>query len=278
MKRKLVLSLLSFGLAMSLLAGCGSTTNTASTDNTKDNDVIETTTQASEEETLIDGVDTRYEVDMGDLAFYKNLSPYGEYTFDDITFEAIDEFELTSIYYFPLYNKDGICVGYIKNGRSVTITEKGVDSSWFRFKNPVEGTDYDYLYAAFFDIPQYGTASNLYTPDEYFALLDAQLEERYEKATASREKYLKENPSLTSEDYPEEIKCTRVDSKEGLTFYGEDSHSLYKEDCDGDLTEDGTIAIYAYSLYRHYEEVYFEVLDNRYGHIDYNVYVKEKEN
>jgi hypothetical protein len=262
-------------MAMSLSVGCGSSSNTSApnVEGTQTNETQETSTLVAEEESS-----TQEEVDMGDLVFYKELAPSAEYLISDVTFEPIDEFELTSIDSFPVYNIDGVCAGYIKSGSSVTITDKGVSSSWLRFQNPIEGTDYDYLYANFSNIPQYGTTSNMYTEDEFFALLDEQLEERYEKASASREKYLNENSGVTSEDYPEELKCTRVDSKEGLTYYGEESHSLYKNDCDGDLTEDGTIAIYAYSLYKHYEEVYFEIIDNKYGSLSYNLYVKEKEN
>jgi hypothetical protein len=269
MKKKVVSCLLALGMALSLLVGCGSSSSTTSTNATNE---VESVVASSEDET-----NTQEEVDMGDLVFYKDLASYGEYSISDVTFESTDEFELTSTDSFPVYNIDGICVGYIKSGCSVTITEKGVSSSWFRFENPVEGTDYDYLYGGLFNIPEYGTASNIYTTDEFFALLDEQLEERYEKASASREKFLNENPDVTSEDYPEEIKCTRVDSKDGLTFDGESSYSLYKEDCDGDVTEDGTIAIYAYSLYRHYEEIYFEIIKINYDSFSYNLYVKEKE-
>lgn len=45
----------------------------------------------------------------------------------------------------PIYSEEGTQVGYIKKGSTVKIDEC-LNFWWYRFKNPIEGTDYDELY------------------------------------------------------------------------------------------------------------------------------------
>lgn len=48
----------------------------------------------------------------------------------------------------PLYDGDGFNVGHVKAGRSIVATENSGEAAWSRFKNPIEGTPYDYLYVS----------------------------------------------------------------------------------------------------------------------------------
>lgn len=62
-----------------------------------------------------------------------------EYYEEDKTFVS----ETEEMY---LYNGEGRKVGYVKTGHPIIATEQAKDIAWSRFKNPVDGTDYDYLY------------------------------------------------------------------------------------------------------------------------------------
>lgn len=47
----------------------------------------------------------------------------------------------------PLYSGEGRLCGYLKEGGSIVVTEHcTVMTAWYRFPNPIEGTEYDYLY------------------------------------------------------------------------------------------------------------------------------------
>lgn len=47
----------------------------------------------------------------------------------------------------PLYSGEGRLCGHLNKGGSIEITEHcSVATAWYRFPNPIEGTEYDYLY------------------------------------------------------------------------------------------------------------------------------------
>ena len=47
----------------------------------------------------------------------------------------------------PLYSWDGRLCGHLNKGGSITITEHcTVATAWYRFPNPIEGTEHEYLY------------------------------------------------------------------------------------------------------------------------------------
>lgn len=53
----------------------------------------------------------------------------------------------------PLYSGDGRLCGHLNKGGNITITEHcSAANAWYRFPNPIEGTEYDYLYALIYDI------------------------------------------------------------------------------------------------------------------------------
>lgn len=78
----------------------------------------------------------------------------------------------------PLYSGEGRLCGYLKKGGSIEITEHcSVMTAWYRFKNPIEGTGYDYLYVKEFetvmssDIKAY--IEEVLTRDDRAKVLDA---------------------------------------------------------------------------------------------------------
>lgn len=47
----------------------------------------------------------------------------------------------------PLYSGDGRLCGHLNKGGNIVVTEHcTVATAWYRFENPIEGTEYDYLY------------------------------------------------------------------------------------------------------------------------------------
>ncbi len=47
----------------------------------------------------------------------------------------------------PLFSSDGRLCGHLNKGGSIVVTEHcSVATAWYRFPNPIEGTEYDYLY------------------------------------------------------------------------------------------------------------------------------------
>lgn len=274
MKKKVISILLTLGITMSLLSGCGDTSSTTAESSTENVETAASGQEASQEEGTSD------EIDMGDIVFYKEL-PEPKYLFSDVTFEPIDEvFDLTSINNFPVYNADGVNVGYIKNEKSVTVTEQGVNSSWLRFENPIDGTDYDYLYVMMIDIPELGTASNNYTFEEYLTMFDEALEEYYNIYSEQYDAYVAEHPNASEEVllYDGIVNPTptqRLDSADGLEFLHLQGISMIKSECDDE--NDGIKALAEY-YFQVYDSIYFEVVDERYGYVDVNFYANRREN
>lgn len=88
----------------------------------------------------------------GDIAFYDKIGD-PEYGISAFMFESIEEKMVNVVNDIPVYSEEGIEVGYVKGGTEVILTEHGINSRWYRFENPVNGTDYDYLCMLEDDIP-----------------------------------------------------------------------------------------------------------------------------
>lgn len=153
MKRKIVGILLT-GMIIVSLVGCG--TRTEATDDELDNETTEHTTEtdALEDEFGTEIVmdediaepDAFEGIETDEYVFYSEIARYGEFVpMQDQPFEAEN---ITFVTYedVPIYNVDGIEVGYVKTGSTINLTESATNISWARFENPVDGTDYDYLY------------------------------------------------------------------------------------------------------------------------------------
>ena len=147
MKKRVVIVLLT-GLVIASLAGCGAKAD-ATDQEVSESSSAETETDdeiASEE---VVGDDTEDEEELGDTN-YNGIILFAEKESKD--FDALDEIEYTSYNgyltaesYVPILDGDGYWIGSIEPGTTVSITEMSTDL-WARFENPIEGTDYDYLY------------------------------------------------------------------------------------------------------------------------------------
>lgn len=159
MKKK-ILSVLSLMLVCTMaaasLTGCG-TQARATDDEVVDGETIIVTEE--EDATTIDTEDEITETEVigeeetvfvgaenEDIVLYAEIAEYGPYMpFTDIAFEPESN---TVVAYedIPIYNEMGVEIGYVKNGSTVELTESATEIYWARFENPIEGTDYDYLY------------------------------------------------------------------------------------------------------------------------------------
>ena len=147
MKKRIVIALVT-GLMMVSFTGCGTKTEAtdqeipeSSSAETEADDEI-----ASEE---VAGEDTEDEEELGDTN-YNGIILFSEKESKD--FDALDEIEYKAFNgyieaesYVPILDGDGYWIGRIEPGTTVSITEMSTDL-WARFENPIEGTDYDYLY------------------------------------------------------------------------------------------------------------------------------------
>lgn len=88
------------------------------------------------------------------IVLYAEIAEYGEYcSQEDQTFEPVNN-TFTASDNLPVYNVEGIEVGYIKKDATITFTGYA-SNAWARFENPIAGTDYDYLYGfkEYADVP-----------------------------------------------------------------------------------------------------------------------------
>ena len=180
MKRKIV-GILVTGMIMTSLTGCGA--NAEATNATLDSgetiianekeDVTvepENSSEAMIAETVTEESNDKTEdftgAESSSIVLYAEIADRGDYLPQkDKTYEA----ETTTIVAYediPLYNGDGIKVGYIKNGATVTITEYAVETAWARFENPIKEADYDYLYMTKDSIKNSQKIENMLTVEE----------------------------------------------------------------------------------------------------------------
>lgn len=154
MKKK-VASVLVTGLIMASLVGCGTKTAEA-TDQVPESsnavvDVSDETTETKITETEAETEDNTKAAGESVGAEDENIVLYAEIgsqdycPLDEKNYESSTD-TVSAMEDIPLYNGGGYAVGYIKNGSSITLDETGTDIAWARFKNPIAGTDYDYLY------------------------------------------------------------------------------------------------------------------------------------
>ncbi len=210
----------------------------------------------------------------GDIVFYTELPEYGDYLLSDIEgFETVDEFHVTSTNKLPVYSIDGINVGYVKNGITVTVNEKGINSAWFHFLNPISGTDYEYLYVLSDDLITYGNVDNRYTPEEYFAKVREEIDKLEQESQESYDQFLEENPDIDLSIAGSPRKTITKDSPDGLETDGSiiGPSLLKNEDIESSIRSD------AQWIFGKYEEYYIDVTKESYFGMEYQVYGKERE-
>lgn len=89
----------------------------------------------------------------GDIVFYDEIGKYPDYLLSDVEYETMEDKVVTAVEDIPVYSAEGFKVGYVKGGITVILTEHGINTRWYRFENPVSGTNYDYLCMIDDDIP-----------------------------------------------------------------------------------------------------------------------------
>ena len=164
--KKRVLSFLVTGLVIASLAGCGAKAD--ATDQSPESSVVgsEADDSVTDESAGLVEADGEKESSSGfvgaedeNIVLYAEIAKYGDYTIfiDGVTFTDAND-SINAAEDVPVFNEDGIEVGYVKSGSTVSVTESG-SNAWARFENPIAGTDYDYLYV----LKDYVTDGNLIT-------------------------------------------------------------------------------------------------------------------
>lgn len=188
-KKRIVIAMVT-GLIIASLAGCGTQAD-ATDQEVSENSAVES--GAETEETATDEI-TSTEV-IGDdteengefvgaeddsIVLYAEIAEYGKYMpLTEESFEA-DINTFTAYEDIPIYNVNGVEVGYIKNGSTITTTESGTEIYWARFENPIKEADYDYLYLTRDYIKEAQTVSSMPSADDIKKLIIEDMNSRDE--------------------------------------------------------------------------------------------------
>lgn len=164
MKSK-IMGILVTGMIVAFLTGCGTKTGATeqvpeSSDAVVDvsNEITETEdTKAdvegkeeklTEDEVVGEGTEVADEfvgAEDENIVLYAEIAKYGDYEMD--IFDYVEQpGTVNATENIPIYNVEGVEVGYIKAGASVFIPEGAESGAVSRFKNPIAEADYDYLY------------------------------------------------------------------------------------------------------------------------------------
>lgn len=197
MKKK-ILSIIALSLVMTMMAasltGCG-TEAKATDQDVEDGDTI---IVADDEETVIDTEEEVAETEVveeeteektafegaenDEIVLYSEIAEYGEYMpMKDETFEAESN---TVVAYedIPVYNGDGVEVGYVKNGSTVITTESATEYYWARFENPIKEAEYEYLYMLKDYIIETQRVANALSADEMRQIISDSISETFAKS------------------------------------------------------------------------------------------------
>lgn len=136
MKKRAAILVLTAALSLSVV-GCGSSAEPKQE---------ETQTAQKESDVEIEQEEPKSDIDAGDFVFYAEIGE-AKYIIRESNFIPTDEeIQFTTIRDTDIWNIDGKNVGYIKAGTTISINEHGEDIAFYRIKNPIENTDYEYLF------------------------------------------------------------------------------------------------------------------------------------
>ncbi len=265
MKRKAA-SILVAGLIVASLTGCG--TKTEATEQTPEDNasVVETETETDTEDvsdetmsTEVIGEDTEETGFTGaeddNIVLYAEIEEYGEYSVN--IFDYVEQpGTVNATEDIPIYNEEGINVGYIKNGSSVFVSEGADVGGWARFENPIAGTDYDYLYV----LKEFVT-----DPDEITLTPDSLKQGIIDFVIANSQ----------GGDYSVDIDYVFLDEKASdMEMYECNMESTYSDALEYDywIDENFTRTFYIFD----YKTLYIECEDDVDGWITCRVYYKDK--
>lgn len=139
--RKWVVVILS-SIFMVALAGCG--TKTGAMNQSPENSSVVEADEREATEGNIEETGVSAGAENENIVLYSEKGSQDYCPLDETKYEP-HEGTINATEDIPLYDGKGYCIGYIKNGSTVSITEYGTNA-WSRFENPIDGTDYDYLY------------------------------------------------------------------------------------------------------------------------------------
>lgn len=266
-KRTLFLTLtLTMAMSVTSLTGCGTQAKA-----TYDENAIVEETPTTEEDTMKEEVVVAGEDDTSttkdtsnvenDIIQFDNSSAVPEYILSDMEFEAntrelnekygftdkhiVQSFEATKE--VPVYSEEGIRVGNIKNGATIELSEHGINTNWYRFKNPVSGTDYEYLYVNQDDIPV--SVDAVFTQDEILQAIQKRFSNKdmsYELLDAPTDDMQKAEFSVSK---TETIADSIVDSYLYAELHLSDYTKFYIEE-NGEDGENYNFVIYYKDLYQ----------------------------
>ena len=131
MKKRVIGLLLSVILVFGLI-GCGNSSETKQETNAGADQEVDAGTEQEKKD-----------IETDNFVFLAEVGEQ-EYILESFEWEEASV-EFTTKYETNIYNIEGRNIGYIKPDVSVEITEHGINSGWYRFKNPEDGTDYEYL-------------------------------------------------------------------------------------------------------------------------------------
>lgn len=162
MKKKVLVVTLTASMLATSLTGCGTEVKATDQEVIVDEETIivsegddsisleegDTTNTENADDIITEDTATK----DGAIVFYDKVGD-PEYGINAFTFEVMDEKSVTAVKDIPVYSEEGIKVGCVKSGSTVILTEHGINSRWYRFENPMDGTDYNYLCMLDDDIP-----------------------------------------------------------------------------------------------------------------------------
>ncbi len=241
MKKKTLLLTLALTVAMSVtaLTGCGAETASEEKTAVEETPAVQDDTVA-EESQATDNLEN-------DIIEFDDSSTIPECDFSKMEFED-EAKEITTTSKVPVYSPDGYFVGNIKEGVTLTLTQHGINTSVYRFKNPVSGTDYDYLYVSEKDLPS-----------EEGSVTKEMVREAIENSLMSS---VVEHTILDSKPSDMEGSVTVTVGKDNTSYAEVVQNQLY-------YPEDGTDNILNWSTY------YIEFTDEDNTSIEYTVYYKD---
>lgn len=198
MKKRTAVLVLAIVLSFSLF-GCGN-----NADQKQEEPQEETEQEEAQQEEIQEDIETENFLFLKEVGKVEYL--LGEFEWEESTIEFTTQYET------DVYDMEGRKVGYIKSNVPVTITEHGINSGWYRFKNPENGTDYEYLCVLRDDVEAQvqNETENLEEQAETPILSDEYIEEQkmYDEAMS----LIDENKTYTIEEFHQLMKdiCEKI--------------------------------------------------------------------
>lgn len=148
MKKRIVIALVT-GLMMVSFTGCGTKTEATDQEIPESSSAeTEADNEIASEEVVGEDAETSDFAGAEDenIVLYAEAGKQEYIPLSDSEYYEEDKTFVSETEEMYLYNGEGRKVGYVKTGHPIIATEQAKDIAWSRFKNPVDGTDYDYLY------------------------------------------------------------------------------------------------------------------------------------